>query len=438
MLMYIILLIILLILYLKYYYNLKIQLISFLLVKKGLVTFDCFWYNVSDIILKDSSGINLYYDLKKNNLKDFYKVNIYGKSQYILLNPLNLKFILNNSPNIFEPGNLKVKFFNMIMKNNVGISKGCKWKHRRLANEKTLPQNNDYFNQKVYDKIKEKINYYKDEDFLDFKKLKQISLKITAFIIFGNENIDSVIVEHLKDVNNFSVLWDMKYKINNNLKRKFRYVLKKYIKNPIENSLVYELVKNKNLNLNELIDQIPHFIFPIFSICPVLISRILLILTNHKTILNKVIEEVKSIGDTPKRSIYLRKIILEMVRLNNPVNTITRNINKDILVGDKRFKKNDQILIFNNPILRDPTKFINPNKFIPNRWNHNLENDYHNVTFNQGPQKCPGKELTIFIAESFIRNLFLIKKPNIISKKINTNYIPQSINPCNLEFLFIS
>ena len=171
-----------------------------------------------------------------------------------------------------------------------------------------------------------------------------------------------------------------------------------------------------------------------------------MILTNHKKIFTEVINEINSIKDkvNVSKQIYelklLRKCVLEMLRLNNPVTTTFRTLEKDFIFDKKyKFKKNTQFLILNNPVLRDTNFFKNPNKFNPYRWNKNMEESYYSLSFNQGPQKCPGKELSIFLIQSFIYNIVKIKKINvdsIKSNKINTNYIPQIINPFNIEFEF--
>ena len=69
-----------------------------------------------------------------------------------------------------------------------------------------------------------------------------------------------------------------------------------------------------------------------------------------------------------------------------------------------------------------------------------MEDSYYAISFNQGPQRCPGKELAIYLVQIFIYNLFKIKNigknHTITSDEINTSNIPQVINPCNITFSF--
>ena len=136
---------------------------------------------------------------------------------------------------------------------------------------------------------------------------------------------------------------------------------------------------------------------------------------------------------------YLRKCILESIRLNNLVITTFRTLTQDFTFDEKHsFQKGTQFLILNNPVLRDKDYFEKPNEFIPERWTSEMEQSYYAISFNQGPQKCPGKELAIYLVQCFIYNFFKIKNININTKigvkKINTDNIPQIINPCSIQF----
>ena len=205
-----------------------------------------------------------------------------------------------------------------------------------------------------------------------------------------------------------------------------------------------KLCKNYEESEYEIIHQIPHFIFPIGGLYLTTIPRLILLLSNHKNKFKILLREIKSIKNPSAKDLYklsyLRKCILEMLRLNNPVVTTFRTCLKDLNLDKYKFFKGDQLLILNNPVLRNPEIFKNPNKFIPERWTHSLEKSYFSISFNQGPQRCPAKELAIFLVGSFIVNFVTItgileKGPEILkTKKIDTKYIHQMINTCDLKF----
>jgi len=108
------------------------------------------------------------------------------------------------------------------------------------------------------------------------------------------------------------------------------------------------------------------------------------------------------------------------------------------------FERGTQFLILNNPILRDEEIFKEPNKYIPERWltDKNLEKSYYSIMFNQGPQRCPGKELSILLLQLSL--YYYLKYSGVINKKndLDCSYTyqngttPQMLNPCILEFHF--
>ena len=84
--------------------------------------------------------------------------------------------------------------------------------------------------------------------------------------------------------------------------------------------------------------------------------RFLLIIFNHTDSLQKILDEIKKEnieGNLNFKQIhkltYLRKCVLELLRLNNPVTTTFRTVTKDTTLDNYSFKKGEQIHIINNP-----------------------------------------------------------------------------------------
>ena len=123
------------------YESLKIKLLNLFIVKRGILAPNCPWMKLSEIFLKDSSGIELYNDMKQT-YGDFPKTYQFNTNVYLVTNVKHIKMILDNSPHIFGAGTLKKDFFHSFMEHNVGISEGCPWKQRRQMNEYALDSGN--------------------------------------------------------------------------------------------------------------------------------------------------------------------------------------------------------------------------------------------------------------------------------------------------------
>ena len=129
---------------------------------------------------------------------------------------------------------------------------------------------------------------------------------------------------------------------------------------------------------------------------------------------------------------------METLRLINPLITTFRTLSEDCSFDEKySFKKGTQFLILNNPVLREKEYFEKPNEFRPERWTEEMELSYYAISFNQGPQRCPAIELSIYLCQSFIYNFFKIKNINKDTKikynKLDNKDIPQTINPFSIK-----
>lgn len=423
----------------------QIWLLNRIIVLRGILSPNCFWYKISDMILYDGAGVNLY-NKYKNTYGDFALTNMFGENIYLVTNNKYIQIILDNSPVPFSVGKLKQQLFQSFMKKNVGVSTGCPWKKRRHINEYALSsdmlhiyssRHNQHMNNNLI-KWKHKKTFAYD----DFVKLGK---RMASQVVFNTNKVSDDIFNIFIEANSTSAFNDH-FKISSSTHNKYITILKHYIRNPVQYSLVKLLVDITN-DKDEIIHQIPHFIFPIVGLFVTTIPRLLVLLSNHKHILQKVINEIVFLENNTHdylnsnliyKLTYLRKCILETLRLNNPVITTFRTLERNFSFDEKyKFKKGTQFVILNNPVLREKEYFYKPNKFIPERWTKKTEKSYYAISFNQGPQRCPGKELAIYLVQSFIYNFIKVKnithKTIINTLSLDTDNIPQVINPCSIQ-----
>ena len=133
--------------------------------------------------------------------------------------------------------------------------------------------------------------------------------------------------------------------------------------------------------------------------------------------------------------------MLHNLRLNNPVLTVFRRLKRDFSFDNRHyFKEGTQFVILNNPVLREPEYFSEPNKFIPSRWTPAMEKSYYAISFNQGPQQCPGKDLAIYLVQCFMYHFVKLKVLEmdqlLETQTVDRENISQIINPCRLSFQF--
>ena len=421
--------------------KIRIFILNNLIVLRGILTPNCNWYKVSDLLLTDGTGVKLY-NKYKQKYGDFFPTKMFGVKLYVVTNNKYIETILYNSPNLFSVGKLKKHFFKSFMNKNVGVSSGCPWKRRRRINDYALNVDKLHkYSNKYHNDVKEEIKKWKNKYEFNYTDFSNFGKIMVAKIVFNTNHIDDEFFKIFSEANSIDIFERSKFKIDKKIHNNYVQILNKHINKPNKNSLVELCLKISN-NKEEVFHQLPHFIFPMVGLFAISVPRLLLLLCNHKNIFKKVIQEINSTNEDDKinekiyKLTFLRKCILETLRLNNPVITTFRTLNEDYTFDNKHsFKKGTQFVILNNPVLRENEYFKQPNKFNPYRWTSEMEKSTYAISFNQGPQKCPGKELSIYLIQNFVYNFIKnIDIKCIESNKIDTNNIPQIINPCNIKF----
>jgi hypothetical protein len=211
--------------------------------------------------------------------------------------------------------------------------------------------------------------------------------------------------------------------------------MRNQLENPKPNTLLsLANTHHKLLPMDVVIDQIPHWVFPIAGLFSVHLPRLMVMLSNHPDEFLKVKREIQEETHF-RRSSYVRKCILEMFRLNNAVNSTFRGLTESFAFenSDTTFEKGTQFVFFNNPVLRD--LFESPNQFVPSRWDIELEGSHSALMFNQNNQRCPGKELVISLLTQGLEVYLDIAKYSIeTNTKLDTDFIPYILNPCTITF----
>ena len=426
----------------KNYNQIKLWILNRVIVERGILAPNCPWYKISDLFLNDGAGINLYNDYKEK-YGDFALSTMFNEKIYVVTNVKYIKQILDNSPDTFGVGKLKQQFFRSFMHKNVGVSSGCPWKRRREMNEKALLTDQLHvYSEKYNNDIQTYLhNNWKGKKKLMFNDFLEIGKYMTTKIVFNTDKIDPNIFQMFSEANTTELFSNPKFRIQPKIYQRYIQAINSHIDNPNVNSLV-DLTNSITTNKEEVKHQIPHYIFPLVATFVSVIPRLLILLFNDNNVLQNVVDEINSIDPnlellTKKiyKLSYLRKCIMESLRLNNVVITTFRTLLHDYTFDEKyKFRKGTQFLILNNPVLREKEFFENPNEFNPERWTPEMEQSYYAISFNQGPQRCPAKELVIFLAQSFIYHFILSNDIHKIKvKKMDLTNVPQVINPCEIK-----
>lgn len=369
----------------------KFQLYLMLIFNKGIINPNKLWWKLNDMIIDkhDFTNFILSYETGEH-IKNIFGYNI------IIINRIeDIKFLLENSPKRFKRGNIKYNFLKKMMEHNIGIIYDTQeWHYLRQQNEHVL--STQYMKSNIVTNLKQDIqnicNMIEKYDNLD--KFIILAKNITKLILFGHIDVSDDI---------FTIIETPSYfEINKNTQNNHYEILRNIInKTEIhDNSLLGEFKRITNINTDISIDQIPHWIFPIYNTIILTLPRLIKINSYYND-----------------DNIPIRNKILEITRLYNQVMTLFR----------LDAETNKEYLIFIQMFLRNKKYFENPHSYKPERWNDkNLEYQYYSLMFSQGPQICPGKNIILQILELLFIN---IKDKFYSPIVLDINDLPDGLNP---------
>jgi len=392
--------------------TLRINWIVWLTVARGILTVNPLWWRVNDWYA-DSTGVGLYQRLQRT--APFVPTNIFGTRVVIVTDITAIREILDASPVLFGVGLLKRRFFSSFMAANVGVSEGCPWRRRRAVNDHVLTA--------MVPDVQLPALCHFPTDYAAFRKHGR---EIATRIVFGaGAPVCNALFNIFDEANSMWAVVGAGDPVTPQTRATYTAYLRRYIAHPVPGSLV-ALARQMECDATELEHQIPHWVFPLNGLLTVSAPRLLVLLLAHPDKLARAREQQPQ---------YMRACILELLRLNNPVNSTFRTLLARYTFREgTTFDAGTQFLVLNNPVSRDPAGFVAPNQFVPERWTPDLEASYYALMFNQGPQQCPGKELAIRVLSEFMRQLLAWPGSITTNTTVDPDYIPQMLNPTTIQF----
>ncbi len=439
-------------LYQKHRETLRLNMMVFLIVQRGILAPHCGWWRVSDALLEDKSGVQFYRELKAK-YGAFVPLNMAGQRMYLVTALPYIRQILDGSPEPFGVGRFKKNMFKPFMSKNVGVSEGCPWRQRRRLNEQVLASQQarhpllPHFDSHIESALQQQGLPHDNAGFTRLAKT------ITARIVFGVPNVPDDVFRMFSEANSAWGLRRGDRQIDARVRHTYDSVLRHFLRQPVPGSLVAECVKASR-NEEELFHQIPHFIFPIAGLVHTNVPRALLLLLNHPHVMQALCADLRRVQH-PTESRVMRHVLLETLRLNNPVVTLFRELRRPYRFDAKHaFPTGTAFVVLTNPVLRDATWFPQPEQFHPGRWSGvstegaqpgtfgagALEQQYAALMFSQGPQRCPGKALALALMSkllaSYLRDAGVLEGTHRLHTNVtlNTQTLPQMLNVCDVQF----
>jgi len=167
-------------------------------------------------------------------------------------------------------------------------------------------------------------------------------------------------------------------------------------------------METKELNDNEIREEVDTFMFEGHDTTSSAIGFILYALSQHPEVQEKVYREAIELGGQEKEMMpYLEAVIKETLRIYPSVPFFSRLVHQDLQIGDLNIPKGTSISTLVYLAHRDEENFPDPEKFDPDRFLLN-EKDLHPfsfVAFSAGVRNCIGQKFAKLELKCTISNI---------------------------------
>lgn len=353
----------------------------------------------------DISGVRLCEDLRRT-YGTRCVLGVLGKPLLLLLDPRDVTAVLRDSPDPYQAGRLKARFFRGLMDGNVGISSGAAWRTRRTLTERCMPSSATV--RAVVSRIVGACAN-KPTSYEAFQR--DLAQPIAGTIVAGNAELARPVFDALGQTT--SNWWRFLLLRQSTLtlaqQHALRDALQRMFETAPDDCMVGALraLPGGNLALTE----IPHWLFPTAGSASFVALALLL---------RYPVDRARALGGDRA---YLRACVLEAMRLNNAVLTLLRTAGEENLELDgEALPPGTQVGTLMSHLLMAPERYPDPQGFHPER-----ADDF---VFSTGPQKCPGKDVALDVAMELF--LHMLRRWEWADPAPTTSTQKQRINPFHL------
>ena len=208
--------------------------------------------------------------------------------------------------------------------------------------------------------------------------------------------------------------------------------------NPEPNCLAYRakiIADSYGLDPQGLANQFPVWFLMFNNMLGMILPIVLAILSVDDDSRIRVEEELPDL-DPKSEDTYLNAVILETLRLYNPVFGLERIVTEPVILQGIRFDPGIQLLLPMSTYLRDPRCYPRPNSFEPQRWMGNSGSPLCQDIFSTGIQTCPAKHVALFTLR-YVLYLILSQYRYRLTTEypiLDLTSMPQIINPFQISF----
>jgi cytochrome P450 len=371
------------------------------------------WVGIVARLHPDPAAVKLVTRLRATYGSEYLYLRMLKTKTLLVLDPAGVQRVLERSPDIYADGKPKRDGMRVFQPHAVTISRGEDWQDRRRFNEAVLG-----FGCPVHPNAESILQAIHQEVAVERKRLDgawtwehfdALFGRITRRVIFGDQARDDTTVTDL--------LHKLLMQANRPIKPKrslyfgpFFRRLDGYLKRAEPGSLAARCHQVVSTRQTRIDNQLPHWMFAMWETLASNTARALAAILSHPQVEQRVRHELAGANLTTPDGIaglrYLGACIQDAMRLWPTTPMLVRETIAPDTLGGETIPSGTQVLIWNSPNHRDPTRYPFADAFAPDAWAQGRPS----VLFNHlssGPQVCAGIDLLMFIGRAVVASILV-------------------------------
>lgn len=396
--------------------------------------------SILDRVHPDPQGIRLVSDLRRRYESDYLWLRLAGKPSLLVLDPEGIRGVLDASPDVYGPPDLKVRGMSHFQPGAVTISTGDAWRRRRAFNDEVLAAgaplhpSADLFLGVVEREVG--VLLAGEGCRVTWPDFHVAFRRITASVVFGPDSEAEPVLVRLDG------LMRRANRIVGATETRDLHALRESIRARVCASEAggLALAACPHLGPNDplpVAGQVPHWLFAMKDTLATNCAYALALVAAHPEAQARVRAEVASLDLDDAASVadlgYLEACLLEAMRLWPTTPIIVRKALHDTELAGNTVEAGAQVVIHNGFNHRDPDAVAEPDGFHPEARDRGVR-DYRFNPMSNGPQACAGRELALFLGKAVLGRLLRSHRWTLEAPKLDARRpIPHTFDHVSLR-----
>lgn len=379
-----------------------------------------------DRIHPDPQGVRLVTELRSRYESDYLWLGLAGKPSLLVLHPDGIRDVLDASPNVYGPPDIKVRGMSHFQPGAVTISTGEAWSRRRAFNDEVLEPTEpphpaaDLFLD-VVDRQLSGLLSGGGRRTLTWPDLHGAFRRITASVIFGPEADAEAVLDLLDRL--MARANRILGSADTQDLHDFQEAIRDLICAPDGGGL--SVAACPHLDPGDTLPvsgQVPHWLFAMKDTLATNCAYALALVAAHTEAQERARAEAASadLGDPVfvDGLHHLEGCLREAMRLWPTTPMIVRKALRDTELAHHPVPEGSQVIIHNGFNHRRPDAMVDPDGFHPEARAPGVW-DYRFNPMSNGPQACAGRELALFLGKAVLARLLEGRRWTLEAPELN-------------------